>query len=303
MRCAITGAKGAQAVQLLKTQGRTTRLEQCWIEGFDLPIHAGLFAGSRVELSHCMIVQPIAPKAPGWVVDASCLMAGGQGPRMITLNRCTLAGLGLLSATGFGEAGQELLVQAKTTVVQAPAFLNWDGAVPRRLALRGPGQPLHDHGPGLGRPAAQRHRTDPGESHQPRILEHRPDPRGREPGPHFPLPERCRGPGASPRRLHAAQRRSPQARCSSGAGRAVRQAGPLSGSRSPRRLPFLPALPATLTGRQTGDWIIPVEWPISGRNARSGAAVGRTTGETEPSTGLRERAWRRGAGSGRGSRG
>ncbi len=140
-RCALVAASAdAQAVTLIKTGGRATKLEQCWIEGFDAPIDSGLFPRYQVALSGCMIVHPLANgPVTGSVVTAKALKSGDQESRTIIFDHCTIAGLELLKAKGFGEAGLDLHVQATQTVVDAPALLSWDGDFPGSLHFEGQG--------------------------------------------------------------------------------------------------------------------------------------------------------------------
>lgn len=137
-RCSIVASPDAHAARLLLTQGSQTKLEQCWIEGFDTPIDLSLFPGSQFLLSGCMIVRPIATgPTPGWVINARPLMVVSQESRTITFDHCTIAGLGLLSAGEFTKEGPGLQLQVQRTAISAPALLAWAGAFPDGLSYEG----------------------------------------------------------------------------------------------------------------------------------------------------------------------
>lgn len=139
-RCAIVAAPGGRAVRVLAAEGRRTRLAGCWIEGFDAPLYLRMLPGAEAELSQTMIVRTgEADPASGWAVTAVASPLPLVAPRRLVLDRCTVAGTGLIRAEGFGAGAPPLRVEVRDCAIRVRSLSMWAGPFPGGLDYQGRG--------------------------------------------------------------------------------------------------------------------------------------------------------------------
>jgi serine/threonine-protein kinase len=149
-------------------EGGNLTVENCWFKGFDAALEVHMTGGSATAIRQTMLIPAVAetltlapsssrptamPTESGWGVRVE-LMGGGRAgaQRRLLLDRCTVAGTGLLELAGFS-ATSPLQVEAKECAVQTMTLIGWELNAngsrfqPQALRWEGDGNQLDVSGP------------------------------------------------------------------------------------------------------------------------------------------------------------
>jgi serine/threonine protein kinase len=127
--CAFSAPEPHAGTVVAFADGKMTKIDGCWFEGFDHPLQAGLAPGSKVDIHQCIFVCPVAQGwMSGWPLIARQRGAGprvsAKAERQVSLRHCTALGRGLMVLRGFSTEAP-VTVTVQDTVVRTEALLMW----------------------------------------------------------------------------------------------------------------------------------------------------------------------------------
>jgi serine/threonine protein kinase len=142
----VTSGEGRH-LKVVASTGQYPTISACEFRGLDRPLHFDILTTWKAQLVQCLFVRQGDDGAAGPPIVVSCRKADSR-PHELLIDRCTVAGQGLLALDGV-TPDHPLVVEVRGSVVRGPVLVSWRGEAnfPSGLGWKGQGNLYDISGP------------------------------------------------------------------------------------------------------------------------------------------------------------